>query len=83
MIKPTTRTIDELGRVVLPMEFRRHQGWGAGDEVALSCENDTIVLKLSSQYSGPVCIICKKGENKVNIRGRGVCDCCFTDFQEA
>ncbi len=40
-----TRRIDDLGRVVLPIELRRNLGIGIGDTLEIFTENDTIVLR--------------------------------------
>jgi len=42
-----TRKIDELGRIVLPQQFRETYGWGEKAGVAIYQDNDTLILKLS------------------------------------
>ena len=39
------RKVDDLGRVVLPIELRRNLGIGIGDPLEIYTENDAIVLK--------------------------------------
>jgi len=83
MNKQATRTIDELGRIILPKELRQQQGWGTGDEISLSSANDTIVLQLSNRYAGSLCVICDKPESKVRVKGRDICDCCLVSIKNA
>ena len=40
-----TRKVDDLGRVVLPIELRRNLGIGIGDTLEIFTEKETIVLR--------------------------------------
>ncbi|WP_312048005.1 AbrB/MazE/SpoVT family DNA-binding domain-containing protein [Anaerotignum sp.] len=40
-----TRKVDELGRIVLPIELRRNLGISIGDALEIFTENDAIILK--------------------------------------
>ena len=47
------RTIDELGRIVIPKEIRSELGWGEKDILALQCmEDNTITLQLVEKHQG-------------------------------
>ena len=74
-----TRTIDDLGRLNLPTELRKMQDWGIGDEINLSCQDDTIVLKLSKRREEPICCICKTPQRKLRINGLDFCDNCASE----
>jgi len=39
-----TRTLDDLGRVIIPKELREELGWNERDVIELYRENDTIVM---------------------------------------
>jgi len=39
-----TRTIDDMGRVIVPKELREELGWNERDVIELYRENDTIVM---------------------------------------
>ena len=39
------RTIDELGRVIVPKEARQAMGWDKGTKIAIYVHNDTLVLE--------------------------------------
>ena len=47
-----SRTIDELGRIVLPNQLRRQADWRAGDTILISYdeENGTAILRMSKNY---------------------------------
>jgi len=47
MEKLETRTVDDLGRIVLPWKFREVHGLEEGAKVDFYQENDTIVIKPS------------------------------------
>ena len=40
-----TRKVDDLGRVVLPIELRRNLGIGIGDTLEIFTDKETIVLR--------------------------------------
>jgi len=46
-----TRTLDGLGRVIIPGELREEQGWKEHDVIEFCCENDTIVMRLAEMGS--------------------------------
>ena len=46
-----TRTLDELGRIVIPKEIRAKLGWGEKDTFTSHCtENNTLTLQLADKY---------------------------------
>ena len=46
-----TRTLDELGRIVIPKEIRAKLGWGERDTFTFHfTENNTITLQLAEKY---------------------------------
>ena len=73
-----SRRIDELGRVVLPMQLRKKANWAPGDALSVFYdeENRTITLKLYEKQSEPKCAICGKNESKISINDRAVCAVC-------
>ncbi|MCL2405847.1 MAG: AbrB/MazE/SpoVT family DNA-binding domain-containing protein [Defluviitaleaceae bacterium] len=46
------RTIDALGRIVIPAPLRRTQNWATRDKISLSSQNNTITLQLSQRHAG-------------------------------
>jgi transcriptional pleiotropic regulator of transition state genes len=66
------RKVDDLGRIVLPIELRRMLDIAERDELEIFMENDRIVL----QKYEPACIFCGSGRGLTNYRGKNVCAEC-------
>ncbi len=66
------RKIDDLGRIVVPAETRRLFNIHEGDELAISVENDAIVIRKLEA----VCVFCGSTDEVSNFKGRGVCNSC-------
>ena len=50
----TVRTIDDLGRIVIPQDIREAQGWDAGTKIEITiCEADSITM------GRPYCTQCR------------------------
>ena len=67
------RSIDELGRIVVPKEFRKTLGISAGDPVEISSEGDKIIL---TKYS-PVCHFCGSDESVTEFKEKSICRECI------
>lgn len=72
------RKVDELGRVVLPVEIRRRLDIAERDEVEFYLEDDRVVLK---KYE-PSCVFCASSCNLVNYHGRNICMECIHKLNE-
>ena len=72
------RHVDELGRVVLPIELRRALEIGEKDLLEIAVENDRIVLR---KYQS-TCIFCGAESELVEYRGRKVCVTCQKALRE-
>ena len=70
------RKIDELGRVVLPMELRRVLNLNVKDSIEIYVEGDNIILK---KYE-PCCIFCGNSTNIIDFKGKNVCENCKKDL---
>ena len=66
------RKVDELGRIVLPIELRRTLDIAERDELEIYMDNDRIVL----QKFEPSCVFCASSFGLVNYRGKHVCREC-------
>ena len=69
------RKVDELGRLVLPIELRRTMGIDIKDPVEVFVDGDRIVL----QKYQPGCVICgscDKARTIRTIKGKVICDDC-------
>ena len=71
------RKIDELGRVVLPIELRRNLGIAEKDPIEIYVDEDTIILK---KYA-PSCVFCNSPKDVVNYKGKNVCEKCIQELR--
>jgi len=68
----TNRKIDELGRIVLPLEIRTTLNLKEGNSLAICLEDNKIVLLPNENY----CVLCKTTANLREIDSRYIClDC--------
>lgn len=70
------RKIDDLGRVVLPIELRRVLDLDKDSSLEIYVENDSIVLR---KYQ-PACIFCGEATGVQNYKGRNICTACRKDI---
>lgn len=67
------RKIDDLGRVVLPIEMRRVLDIDVRDAVEIYSDGECIVLKKFQ----PACVFCDNDKDIVNFKGKNVCMSCI------
>lgn len=67
------RKLDELGRVVIPVELREKFKIFEKDPIEIFVEKDTIILK---KYQ-PDCIFCRATKKLKTYRGKLVCEKCI------
>jgi transcriptional pleiotropic regulator of transition state genes len=81
MLKSTgiVRKVDELGRVVIPIELRRTLGIEERDALEIYVDDERIILK---KYE-PACVFCGSAENVSNFKGKNVCKECARSMSEA
>lgn len=73
------RKIDELGRVVIPMELRRSLNIGDKAALEIYTEGDDIILR---KYA-PGCKCCGEVNGLVSVNGLSLCGKCVRAFQKA
>ncbi len=66
------RKVDELGRIVLPIELRRTLDIEERDALEIYVEDDCIILRKYQQS----CIFCDSTRDLINFKGRNVCADC-------
>lgn len=71
------RRIDELGRVVLPIELRRNLGIAEKDPVEIFVDDDKIILK---KYN-PACVFCSNTKNVTQFKDKMVCENCLAELK--
>ena len=72
------RKVDELGRIVLPIELRRTMGIDQKDALEIYVDDTTIMLK---KYE-PACIFCGSADGVVEYMGKAVCEHCRKELQK-
>lgn len=81
MMKSTgvVRKVDELGRIVIPIELRRTMGIEEKDALEIYVDNEKIILK---KYE-PACIFCGNAEDVQNYKGKNICTHCLAEIAKA
>lgn len=66
------RNVDELGRIVIPMEIRRRLEIHPGDPIEILVDGDSIILEKYAQS----CIFCGEKKELAEFSGKRVCKNC-------
>ncbi|WP_274653318.1 AbrB/MazE/SpoVT family DNA-binding domain-containing protein [Paenibacillus humicola] len=66
------RKVDELGRIVLPIELRRSLGIAEGDALEIYVDRERVLLK---KYE-PACVFCGNADQTAYYRGKLICQTC-------
>ncbi len=72
------RKVDELGRIVLPIELRRTLEIAERDSLEIYVDGSTIILK---KYE-PACIFCGDAKDVINYKGRNICRKCLEEMKK-
>ena len=72
------RKVDELGRIVLPIEMRRTLDIGEKDALEIYVEGSSVILK---KYK-PSCVFCDATKEIVVFRGKNICPKCLRELKE-
>ncbi len=70
------RRVDELGRVVLPIELRNKFGITEKDPMEIYVDGSSIILK---KYE-PNCIFCGSSKKVTNFQDKVVCEKCISNI---
>ena len=70
------RKVDELGRIVLPIELRRTLDIAERDELEIYLDDDKVILK---KYE-PSCVFCGSSCGLVSYHGKNVCMECIENM---
>ncbi|WZL73426.1 AbrB/MazE/SpoVT family DNA-binding domain-containing protein [Clostridiaceae bacterium 35-E11] len=71
------RKVDELGRVVIPIELRRTLGISEKDALEIYVDGPQIILK---KYE-PACIFCGQAKDVQNFKGKNICPACIEELK--
>lgn len=72
------RKVDELGRIVLPIETRKRLDLGPKDPVEIFVEKDRVVLK---KYE-PCCIFCGDADDVIMYKDKRICRSCLEELKK-
>lgn len=72
------RKLDDLGRIVIPIELRRTMGIDLRDTLEIFVEDDRIILK---KYN-PACIFCNDARDVIHYKGKIICKRCLEELKE-
>ena len=72
------RKVDELGRIVLPIEMRRTLDIEEKDALEIYVEGSSVILK---KYK-PSCIFCDTTKDLVVFKGKNICPKCLKELKE-
>ena len=72
------RKVDELGRIVLPIELRRTLGIEEKDRIEIFVDGESIILR---KYQ-PACIYCDNAKDIINYKGKNICPDCIRAMNE-
>lgn len=70
------RKVDQLGRVVIPIELRRNLDIDDKDSLEIYVEDDHIILK---KYS-PACCFCSNASGVTQFKNRNICSSCLAEL---
>ena len=72
------RKVDELGRIVLPIEMRRTLDIGEKDALEIYVEGSSVILK---KYK-PSCVFCDATKDITVFKGKNICPKCLKGLKE-
>lgn len=71
------RKVDELGRIVLPIELRRTLNIDIKDPVEIFVDGDSIILR---KYQS-ACVFCGGTDDVKQIKGKNICANCIEELK--
>lgn len=72
------RKLDNLGRIVIPMELRKTLGMAEKDGLEVFTQGNMIILK---KYE-PGCMFCGSMETVKEFEGKNICTECMKDLMK-
>lgn len=73
------RHVDDLGRIVIPMELRRTLGINVKDPIAIFVDGENIVLAKHKD----ACAVCGDAKSAtIEVKGRAVCTNCVAAIKK-
>lgn len=72
------RKVDELGRIVLPIELRRTLDIAEKDSLEIYVDGSMVILK---KYE-PCCVFCGNAKDIFVFKGKNICPACIKELQK-
>lgn len=72
------RKVDELGRIVLPIELRRTLDIAEKDSLEIFVDGSSVVLK---KYQ-PACVFCDDAKDVISFHGKNICPNCIKELMQ-
>ena len=76
-INRIVRKVDQLGRIVIPIELRRILDVDIKDALEIFTEDNMIILK---KYE-PSCVFCGESRDVEEIKGKNICSGCLGEMK--
>jgi transcriptional pleiotropic regulator of transition state genes len=67
------RKVDELGRIVLPIELRKNLDINIKDSLEIYVDGNSVILK---KYL-PACVFCGEADQVISFKGKNICNSCL------
>ena len=75
-----TVTVDELGRLLFPLEIRHMLGWDVASKISIFyVDGNTAMLQLEKESKEPrsnTCGVCEKRQKQITAMGVNICAAC-------
>lgn len=72
------RNVDDLGRIVLPMGFRKALGFEKNQTVEISVVGNAFLIRKFEQS----CAFCSSTEGIKKFKGKHVCETCLNEMKK-
>lgn len=71
------RKVDELGRIVIPMELRNKLKIGEKDPIEIYVDGNSVILKKLEES----CIFCNSKKDIIKYKNRPICNKCMNSIK--
>ena len=72
------RKVDELGRIVLPIELRRTLNIDEKDSLEIYVDGSSVILR---KYE-PSCVFCGDAGDVLTYKGKNICRACLREMSQ-
>jgi len=76
MQRTVIRQMDEVGRIVLPRDFKNALAWETETKVAIQLDGNKMVLFAETG----LCFLCEGKENLREVKDRYICKTCIAEL---